>query len=188
MKESLLGKSNSQNQIGASDLQRLEGLESILTAAQRWLEVFFEVPLADWIGATCGIFQQFVHCIMLLSKLTIIDEPGWDIEEVKKRANLHDILDRAAQNLDSIPGIIGLVDAVGTGESGFLFKSSRLVQSLKATFLAKIAPAESQTDFQLDRNANTTQYIDESSTSDAMAMGFMDDQWLTDIFISSWDF
>lgn len=146
------------------------------------------MPLIDWIGTTFSIFAQFSHCIILLFKLTTLDEPGWDTGEARKRADLLDILERLAQRLDSIPRLLELVDAVDTGESGLFFKSSRLIRGMKASFLAEMALTPLQTDVQLNGNPNTAEFIGESSVPDDIVMHFADDPLLTDILVSSWDF
>jgi hypothetical protein len=139
------------------------------------------VPLVDWIGTTFSIFAQFSHCIILLFKLTTLEEPGWDTNEVKKRADLLNILEGLAQRLDSIPRLLGLVDAVGTGESGLFFKSSRLIRGIRASFLAEMAPTPLQTDVQPNGNPDTAEFIGESLVPDDIAMHLADDPWLTDI-------
>lgn len=187
IKEALLNRLNSRDQVGLSDLQRLEGLDSILTAIERWFEVFDAVPLSDWIGTTFSIFAQFSHCIIILSKLTNLDEPGWDTDEVRRRADLLDILERLARRLDSIPRSLGLVDAIGTGESGIFFKSSRLIRGMKACFLAEMASTPSQKNVQFVGNHHRADFVSESSVPDDLVMQLANDPWLMDIFVSSWE-
>ena len=187
IKETLLNSPRVQDQTGLSQLQRLEGLNSILTAIERWFEVFYEMPLTDWIGVTCVIFSQLGHCIMLLFKLTTLDEPGWDTDEVKKRADLVDMLERIAIRFDDIPSALGVADADSTGETGLFFKSSRLIRGLRALFLAELGTTSLQTNVQSNGSSVMAEFTGVSSVADDLAMNFADDPWLADIFESWWE-
>jgi hypothetical protein len=160
-----------------------------LTSIERWLAVLFDVSVMDWIGLTFGFFNQFTHCIMLLFKLTTLDEIGWDLAEVKKRANLTDILERVAERAESTPRLLGIVDNVGSRESAFLFKSTQLIQAIKGTLMSQMTPATAlQMEVQQDINATISAIPGGSSISDDIDMSFMDDPWATDIFIPFWQF
>jgi hypothetical protein len=175
VKEALLKRPKVRDHTGLSDLQRLEGLDSILTAIERWIEIFFDVPLIDWIGTTYAILAQFSHCIILLFKLISLEEPGWDRADVMKRANLLDILERLAQRLDSIPPLLGLVDSHDPEETGIFFKSSRLIRVLKTTFSAELAQNPLQMYPQPNFDLETPEFTGESFTQDDIEMLFGDD-------------
>jgi hypothetical protein len=86
---------------------------------EQWFEVFDQLPLVDWIDVPYIVFDQLLHSLLLLFKLTILEEPSWDTEDVKKRANLLDIQDdNIAPNFGKLPQALGLVDAVGAGHFG----------------------------------------------------------------------
>jgi len=172
VKEALLKRPKVRDQTGLSDLQRLEGLDSILIAIERWIEIFFDVPLIDWIGTTYGILAQFSHCVIVLFKLTSLDEPDWDRTDVMKRANLLDILERLAQRLDSIPPLLGLVDSDDPAETGIFFKSSRLIRVLKATFSAELAKNPLQMDVQPNFDLGSPEFMKELFTQDDIDMLF----------------
>jgi len=183
VKEALLKRAKVRDQTGLSDLQRLEGLDSILRAIERWIEVFFDVPLVDWIGTTYAILAQFSHCAILLFKLTSLDEPYWDRAVVMDRANLLDILERLAQRLDSIPPLLGLVDSNDPEETGIFFKSSRLIRVLKATFSAGLGQNPSQKDVQPNFDLETPEYTGESFTQGDIEMAFGDDPWWNELLL-----
>jgi hypothetical protein len=121
---------------GLPDLQRLAGLESLLTAIERWFEVFHATPNALWIGTPFGTFTQYGHCTILLFKLSTLDEPGWDKNDVKKRADLLEILERLAARLSTIPQEFNLVDTVEGSDSGLFFKGPKLIRGMRASFSA----------------------------------------------------
>jgi hypothetical protein len=177
VKEALLKRPKVSDQTGLSDLQRLEDLDSILRAVERWIEVFFDVPLINWIGTTYAMFAQFSHCIVLLFKLTSLDEPDWDGTDVKKRADLMEILDRMASRFDSIPSFLGLVDAEDPEETGIFFKSSGLIRALKATFSIELSQNQLQMEVQPNLGVESPETITESFAGGDVEMFLGDDPW-----------
>jgi hypothetical protein len=168
-KESLLYRPKAQDK---TDLRRLEGLDSLLTAIERWFEVFHELPLVDWIGIPFGIWTQFSQCLTLLFRLTTLDEPGWDTEEVRKRADVLDILEGLSQGSERLAESVGMVDA--TGESGVFFKAPPLIRGMRAKFAAEMTSATSQM-------GDSTNAIENPGD---FAMCFADDPWLAEMFAS----
>lgn len=73
-----------------------------------------EFSLEDWVGVNVDIFAQFTHCLVVLFKLTVLEEPGWDVAEVKRRANVLRIRDHYRDKIELVPQAIELVDAPGS--------------------------------------------------------------------------
>ena len=170
-KEPLLYKPQVRDQI---DLRRLDGLDSLLTAIERWYEEFYQVPLVDWIGVSFEVFAQFWNCLTLLFQLTTLDEPGWDTEEVRKRVDLLHILEDFAQSFERLPEAVGLVDDTRKGEIGAIFRAVPHIRAMKAKFMAEMTPA-------------TLQSVEDPGAvevSDDFEMCFTDDPWLTEMFES----
>jgi hypothetical protein len=183
VKEALLKRPKIRDQTGLSDLQRLEGLNSILGAIERWIEVFFDVPLIDWIGTTYAILAQFSHCTILLFKLTSLDEAYWDRANVMNRANLLEILERLAQRLDSIPPLLGLVDSDNPDQTGIFFKSSHMIRALKTTFSTGLAQNASQKDVHPNFDLDTPNYTGDSFSQGDIEMVFGDDPWWNELLL-----
>ncbi|OTA88096.1 hypothetical protein M434DRAFT_80645 [Hypoxylon sp. CO27-5] len=139
IRESLLGRQSPPDQAGVSQFQRLQDLESVLSTVERWLAAYSEMPLGDWIGISVDIFTQFMQYFVVLFKLSILDEPGWDLQEVRRRADIFEILDRACENIDRVPVITGMIDAEGP-RSGRFFKMNCILRDVKALFLAEMPP------------------------------------------------
>ncbi|KAI2617419.1 hypothetical protein GGR54DRAFT_641069 [Hypoxylon sp. NC1633] len=140
--ESLVGKPRPLDQAGLSRFQRLQDLESVLSSAERWVADIFGMPSHEWIGITVDVFAQFSQCMVILFKLATLDEPGWDLENVRRRADVFQILDRAYEIIDSGTAILGIVDTDGPqGSLPCLFsKTTYLIRAVKALFLAEMPP------------------------------------------------
>jgi hypothetical protein len=186
----LLNRPKSQGQTGLSNLQRLEDLESLLTAVEQWFKIYHTVPLDDWIGIAYSIWTQYMHCIILLFRLSTLDEPGWDKSEVKKRANLLEILERLIHRLDNTPEYFGMVNTDEADTNGLFFHCSRLIQGMKATFAAELATTTLQTDVKSGNGSPATEAIDSSLVSDGFTSYVMDDPWMADLmhFHEGFDF
>ena len=170
-KEPLLYKLYIRDQM---DLRRLDGLNSLLTAIERWYEEFYKIPLVDWIGVSFEVFAQFWNCLTLLFKLTTLDEPGWDTEEVRKRVDLLHILEKFAQGFERLPEAVGSVDDTKKGEIGALFRAVPHIRATKAKFMADMTPV-------------TLKSVDSSGAvevSEDFEMCLADDPWLTEMFES----
>jgi hypothetical protein len=162
----------------------LAGLESLLTAIERWFEVFHATPNALWIGTHFGTFTQYGHCTILLFKLSTLDEPGWDKNDVKKRADLLEILERLATRLDTIPQEFNLVDTVEGADTGLFFKGPKLIRGMRASFAAELnASSQLQTvNYQAVENPKTAELLSNVPDSDDVLMLLADDPFMAEMF------
>lgn len=148
--------------------------------------------MADWIGITVDYFTQLTHILVVLFKLTTLDEPGWDLEEVRRRADVFDFLDRACESMDRVPAELGIVDADGP-RRGLFFKAVYMLRTIKALFVAELppgmlpnalpTPGSSGADYN-----DTAAFEGEFSISEDFVLDLENEPWLSDIFGSSWDF
>ncbi|KAK7218926.1 hypothetical protein V2G26_006929 [Clonostachys chloroleuca] len=67
------------------DLKKLEMLQSLLGSIERWFNVFFDLPSTDWLDTIFESFVQYSHFILILLRLTLLREPGWDGNAVRDR-------------------------------------------------------------------------------------------------------
>ncbi|RYO85816.1 hypothetical protein DL766_003772 [Monosporascus sp. MC13-8B] len=138
IRESLLARRREpQDHAGFWQFLRLQDLDSVLDSAERWLAVFSEMPLCDWAGVSVDVFSQFTQCLVALFRLATLDEPGWDLEEVRRRADVFEILDRSCETIDRVPAALGITDAEGP-RRGLFFKTAHLLRVIKALFLAEL--------------------------------------------------
>jgi hypothetical protein len=77
--------------------------------------VFRELRLVDWIGIPFGIWTQFSQFLMILFRLSTLNELGWDTEEVRKRTDVLDIMDGLAKGPERLTESVDLVDSMGGG-------------------------------------------------------------------------
>ncbi len=185
IREYFLVKPKAHDPTGFLRFQRLQQLESILTSIERWRALFSELPLADWTGITVDSFNQFMHCVVVLFKLTTLDEPGWDLEEVRRRADVFEVLDRTCEKIERVPAMLGMVDADGP-RNGLFFKTGYLLRAIKALFLEEMTPEKAssaaQTPYPGQGGGGTDGYVGDDSIPVDFLMGLADEPWLMDIF------
>lgn len=184
VQDSALNGSTITDQTGISHFRRVQELNSILTTVESWLAVFYEMPLDDWVGMNVDIFAQFTHLLVVLFKLTTLQEPDWDLEEVRMRADLFDIIDRSCDMLQGLPLAVGITDADGP-RRGLFFKSTDLLKTIKALFLAEMPSSMHPI---LPSHDNVGEYSSaddlggDSLISDDFMLNLANEPWLFDIF------
>ncbi|KAI3323024.1 hypothetical protein HD806DRAFT_535520 [Xylariaceae sp. AK1471] len=184
---SLLSRPSAQDHSSLARFRKLQDLDSTLTTIERWLAVFFEMPLFNWVGITVDIFAQFTHCLVVLFKLTTLNETGWDLAEVRRRADVFEVLDRASEAIDRVPATLGIVDVDGP-RKGLFFKTPYLLRTIKALFLAQMAPEPQPDAWQSPQN-NVSGDLNgaggslDSLIPDEVLMGLWDEPWLSDILV-----
>lgn len=144
------------------------------------------MPTVDWPGITMDTFSQFTHCVVALFKLNTLSEEGWDLEEVKKRANVFTVLDEVCDRMDEIPRLLGIVDAEGP-RSGLFFKTTVLIRAIKTLFMGEAAQQDIQLDIVPLPDDGVAAAMGDMTSLDDLYLNLADEPWITDMF-TPWDF
>lgn len=183
-------KPQPNDRTGASHFRRIQDLQSILESVERWLNLFLEMPSIYWAGVSVDTFAQFTHSLVVLLRLTTLEEPGWDRDDVRRRVDVFAILDRACERVDQIPGELGLVDSADGQRSGLFFKTNYLFRAIKQLFLrhAKEHAIESEQSVSIAGNKGVepevevqAQELKSSTTEDGLIMDLSNEPWLADL-------
>ena len=169
---------------GTSQIQLLGELETLLDTTTRAVGLMMNMPLTEWLGITTDVFVQFMHCIVVLFKLTILDEPGWAFEEVKRRADVFAVLDQLSEAMYSATSVLGIEIPDGD-QRGISFKTVHLLRSLKALFLTE-APSgmlfrSKPTGDSGAADDVSAAFATESEIPDDFWLGLLDEPWLSDM-------
>lgn len=122
---------------GHNQFQRIQALESALSCLERFFDALFSMPLRGWVGLSVDMFSQLMHSFVVLFKLMVIVEDGWDGQAVRLRLDLFGILDRVTALVPQIILETGLVDAPGA-RSGIIFRAPRTFQLIKQFLAARM--------------------------------------------------
>lgn len=199
IRDQFLGKVKSSGPSSLGHFQRLEELELTLICIERWLETWKNIPIDGWVGINVDSFGQFTYCLAVLFRLTTLEDPDWDNEDVKRRADLLSLLDYYAITLDEVHKVTGMVDAPGP-RSGMFFKTSFLMKALKKLFVKELNPdykepeaeSEKQPVDELMKQGNMQSAPDiameEPSFTQEFLSGLAEEPWISDMFGMTWDF
>ncbi|OKL61931.1 hypothetical protein UA08_03017 [Talaromyces atroroseus] len=80
--------------------ERIECLWRSLYAVKSWLDVFYMIPPAAYMGFPFFCWFQLVRCIVILKHLSTFDDPAWDCEAVRKTVDMHMILNWMAEKAE----------------------------------------------------------------------------------------
>jgi hypothetical protein len=147
------------------DFQRLERLQSLLTSIERWFHLFFDQPLSDWAGTTFESLVQYSHFIVILLRLTMLKEPGWDGAAVRNRLDVLDMLERIAQLVETLVGILTLKDTARVQEQ-VMISAPRRIRAMIVDVAAELSTA-------------VLPPVDDVQRVDSPARGLYD-SWITD--------
>ncbi|KAI1251471.1 hypothetical protein MGN70_006039 [Eutypa lata] len=187
IQESMLRRPRAQDRAsGLSSIQRIRDLDTVLACVERWQAVSIEMAPGDWIGISVDGFTQFTHCLVVLFKLTMLEEPGWDVDEVRKRADVFGILDHTCEVVHRVPAAVGMVDADGP-RNGLFFKVTYFLRAIKALFLSELPPTI-QVDSSRGNSSDPADPMADVAISDDFILNLADEPWFSDIMGSTWDF
>lgn len=127
--------------------------------------------------------------LVVLFKLTTLEEPGWDLEEVRRRANLFDILDATCNMLQGLPPALGIIDADGP-RRGLFFKTTDLLKTIKTLFLAEMPStvlSNTHSHYNTSGYSSADDFGGDGSISDDFLLELSNEPWLSDIFEYSYD-
>lgn len=145
--------------------------------------MYAEMPLTDCVGVSVDNFTQFMGCLIVLFKLQVLDEPGWDVVEVKKRLDVYEVLDKFCDIIDQVGQAVGMVDADGP-RSGLFFKTTYLLRAVKALFAEEMKSRAIG-----DEGQDVGMSMDPAGgVTEDFVMSSEDEIWLSNMFGPSWDF
>ncbi|KAK1820276.1 hypothetical protein LTR12_005283 [Friedmanniomyces endolithicus] len=122
------------------NLSRLKHLHASLHAIKSWLEVFFSLPLASFIGLpTCHIFQ-FRHCMGMLFVLSTLEDASWNAADVRADLDILAVVDRVSERFRRIAREGG-IDANGEAQGEDVWtRAAERLQGLKHLWAGKLTP------------------------------------------------
>ncbi|KAM6510080.1 hypothetical protein FALCPG4_017709 [Fusarium falciforme] len=187
LKKHLIGEPKTSSQSIPENFQRLQNLDSALGSTERWLGLLFDMPLSDLAGINVDFCTQFLHCLVILFKLTIHKEPGWDMEEVRKRIDVMSVLDRSHEVLGEVSMAMGIVDDPGP-RMGLLFRTAGLLRAVKTLFMAEMQSRLPQNVPQEQAAEDLGGAMDGQclNFSDELFQGLYEEPWLAELFDSTW--
>lgn len=151
-------------------------LAAYLDSVKCWFDVFFTITPAAYIALPFSIFSQLFRCLSTLSRLTTVNNPSWNENDVWKTADSPVILDRVINNLEQAAIVAGL-DNSESAEREVFSSTAQMFRSLRKEWEAKLG-LDDLSAIPIPENVN------EGFPPDALAVEFFDNDWLMDLLSS----
>ncbi|KAF8246624.1 hypothetical protein K440DRAFT_661906 [Wilcoxina mikolae CBS 423.85] len=108
-------------------LRRLEILYDCLVSIKNYFEVFFTLPYTRYFGFTFVEWTQMSYVLVIISKLSLLQDPGWDLAHVRHMVDVSTVLGRSITRFQDLKSLKG---GNGSGFTRFL----GLMQRMKAWY------------------------------------------------------
>lgn len=156
-----------------SSFQRLECLYTCLSTVKSAFDNFFALPLSAYYGCSFTFFAQLARYIVVLYKLSTLDDPAWDTGLVRSTIDLLFVLDEIINNLKEVREICG-----ESPDDGIIARSVRIFSSVRSLCGAKLAADTDGSNHPSFQNATSENGI----FLDSMSIEGLGDIWMRDIF------
>jgi hypothetical protein len=155
-----------------ASFRRLEFLNACLQATKSWFDVFFSFPPATYIGFPATVLIQMAQSVIVLYRLSMFEDPDWDIRTVRETANLSLILEKIIQTSYRVKEAAEL-DVSGSELDDIYTRCARRFTVMKTCY-----------DLRISTEANAPEDCIEESVPASQI--FWEEAWLRDP--ESWDF
>lgn len=122
------------------DSQRLESLCICFQSVKSWFELYFSTPCRDHTSFTFPIYTHMAHCMVALYRLSVFEDPQWDIQLVRQQLDLSLILGQIIKTWENVKVEAGLDAGLVKVEDVDIYTSnSKRIGLVKTWWDAKVA-------------------------------------------------
>ena len=114
-----------------SAFDRMECLYSCLHAVKSWFDIFLNYETTACVGYPFSTWKQFFRVFFALYRLTVLKDPTWDTDMVRRTCNSSLLLDRMANNLKQAEVSAGWTYD-GLGQDNYFARSVKVIGSIKS--------------------------------------------------------
>ncbi|KAL2126720.1 hypothetical protein VTI74DRAFT_348 [Chaetomium olivicolor] len=172
----------------APDMQRYEAMEGCLSAIRDWFNRHFSIPSYVYIGMTFSYWWNMCHCLLTLSRLSILDDPQWDRRAIRDRIDLLAICDQLKVGFEEV-ATQRRMDAGSTVEEDNFSKFIKMVRTMRNNWAPELAAAEGNSRQAAAAAPGAEAFIDGSA--EAMSVPFYQPEdsetWIAGLFDMNWD-
>ncbi|KKP00478.1 hypothetical protein THAR02_07423 [Trichoderma harzianum] len=187
IKEFFLRHKESNKQHDGIQLRRIEDLESALAVIEHLLAVFDDLPILDWVGISVDYVTQLTHCLVVLFKLNTLKEPGWDLFESRKRADVIQILDQYSKKTERALEIIGIVGNEGPNW-GLFNKGPHFFKTIRMLMWTEMATNMTHLNVEENNAEELPGLTADNIVPDDLVMSLAQESWLSNLIEDPWDY
>ncbi|KAK0650047.1 hypothetical protein B0T16DRAFT_139420 [Cercophora newfieldiana] len=160
------------------DTLRLNMLAKCLQTLRSWLDVFFGMETSSLASASFFIWCQMSHVITSLYRLTVIEEPDWDMALVRDTVDVMEVMDKLIERFSHVSAEAGLICDRPDGLDPY-GPTLRSVRTIKSAWEATLRSNGGDVDLP---SLLDVEGLDHFSTEFLEGMN----GWMSDMFVS-WD-
>jgi hypothetical protein len=139
-------KARLPNTVHPSDFQRLEILYACLESVGNFFECFLEITPASYWNFSIVHFAQLGYALSMLQRLSIFEDPTWDLHYVTEKVDLLRIVDRLCSRMGEVARW-GAAESSNASESISIFeRTAAKLRKLRVMFETQMATAQSVPD------------------------------------------
>lgn len=168
----------------APDMERIAMLSRCVQAARAWFDVFFGLEPTTYAMFGFAMWAQLTHLVISIYRLTLLNEPWWDKDMVRRTIDLGQVLDEMLDRAGVRSHSAGFEEARDNSEAMFYLVKS--IKTIKAAWGPLLAPKPTE------KATASTEGFDGGSngtraTTPELVPGLMDDMdgWM-DMLTMAW--
>ncbi|KGO68317.1 hypothetical protein PITC_066750 [Penicillium italicum] len=169
---SMCGLALSKQNTSAPSFQQIGYLYTCLNTVKLAFENFFNIPLVEYSGLSFPFFTQVARYLIVLSKLSTLNDPSWDNNLARSTVDVLQVIDRLIHNIQRAKAADG-EDCTG----GPLDKSTRIFTSVRTWCAAKLAECGVE-----DVQGGNTGFQQDGSSGTQLEGLFLEEAWWRDSF------
>ncbi|TKA79019.1 hypothetical protein B0A55_03167 [Friedmanniomyces simplex] len=117
----------------------LDDLYRCIDAIKRFIDVYFSIPIDDYLIVPFSVFGQFAHAFIVQTKLASLEVDGWDLKTLHESLNFLNVIDEAAARFEAVAK--GSPDGLQVKNEVF-HKWAHRIRWMKQVYEAKFSPSQ----------------------------------------------
>lgn len=168
------------------EMQPYEAMEACLSAIKAWFDRHFSIPSYVYVGMTFSYWWNMAHCLLILARLSILDDPAWDRRAVRNRIDVLAVLDRLKAGFEEV-STQRRMDTGPTVEEDSFPKFVKMVSTMRTNWGGELAAAGGNPG--PSAVAVTDAFIDSSAEGLSVPFYQPDDSelWIAGLFDINWE-
>jgi hypothetical protein len=141
-----LSKARLPNTAHPSDFQRLEILYACLESVGNFFDNFLEMPPASYWNFSLVHFSQLSYALSMLQRLSIFEDPTWDLHYVAEKMNFLCIVNQICNRMEEALRYGGTESSNASESISIFARATAKLRKLNVMFEAQMASAQSAPD------------------------------------------
>jgi len=169
-----------------SEFSRLDYLSACVPSIKSWFQTFFAIPPTSYLSLAFPVFTQLTHSIVILYKLSVLDDPAWDRGLVRETVDIFLILEQLIGNFQLMAGT---TDSTEEPAAHVFAKLAYLFDSVRTWLKNKPIPSRVHENSASSANSHTNNGdgAGEVALQDGELMDMMDDAWMSEV-LGPWSY